>query len=417
MFDTIAIMAVGTLAESDLQATLIDPNRLAAADLAAHELKLQRLDAQVLAAKYRAADAVAVRPLTVTEHYRRPQQWVIFETGQSQRSVNREFRVASILCNRLPQVLTALEKAEIFRCHVDVFVSLADRKPLAEALDRDADDLLQLAKTRTFVEFEALADAWSVMMDPTDPQDIDEQAHDNRRLVWTDSVAGETHVELSVPTVDWEYVLNGLDALLEKMFADDWDAAAEQQRNEGGEAGDLGPEDLPRTDVQRRADALLQLLRRGINRPGDSGVSATVNIVVDQQTLDDEQNRQAGQPTAVRTMDDLDRYRCETSNGSQITPSQALLLAVGGHIRRVVLNAPTLEMSSKQRLFTGNLREGILLKHRWCDADGCETRSHRCQVDHVVPASRGGPTNAENGRPLCNPCHRHKTRLENLGIW
>jgi hypothetical protein len=388
----------------------IDPDRLSGIDLAQHELALQRLEARVLAAKYRAAASVSRRPMTTTT-FRRPQQWVVFETRQSQRPVNREFRVGSVLVKRLPAVLDALERAEIHRCHVDVFMRLADQKSLAEPLARDIGELLTFARTRQFVEFEALAEAWAVMMDPTDPQDLDETASHNRAMAWTDPVAGEVHVALRMPTLNWEQIHNGLEGILDEMFHADWEHA------QAAHGDETTVDDLPRTGPQRNLDALLQLIRRGITAgSGDPGATAIVNVVVDEQTLEDEANRQAGRTVPVRPLSDLEEFRCETSHGKQITPSLALLLAVSGQIRRVVLNAPSLEMSSKQRLFTGNLREGILMKHRWCEQAGCEALSHRCEVDHVVPASRGGATSDQNGRPRCSPCHRHKTRLENLGI-
>jgi hypothetical protein len=403
-------MMTGTLAESLSQALSTDPDGLSGEDLATHELALQRLDAQLAAAKFKAAAAVARRPMTTTS-FRRPQQWVIFETRQSQRHVNRECRIAKVLSEQLPAVLDSLERAEIQRCHADVFVRLADQKPLAEALTRDVEELLVFARTRQFVEFEALAEAWATMMDPTDPRDLDEAAHHNRSMVWTEPVAGEVQVALRMPTVNWEQIHNGLEGILDQLFLADW----EQAQTKHGDNTTV--QDLERSDRQRNIDALFQLLRRGIAAgSADPGATAVVNIIVDPQTLENEADRQAGRTTPTPSITDLENSRCETSHGRPVTPSMALLLALSGQIRRVVLNAPSLDMSSKQRLFTGNLRQGILMKHRWCNQDGCETLSHRCEVDHIIPASRGGPTNESNGRPLCRPCHRHKTRLENLGL-
>ncbi|MFT7598755.1 MAG: hypothetical protein ACI8TP_001679 [Acidimicrobiales bacterium] len=403
-------MVTRALAESLSQALSIDPGGLSGEDLANHELALQRLDAQLAAAKFKAAAAVARRPMTTTT-FRRPQQWVIFETRQSQRRVNREFRIAKVLAEQLPSVLDSLERAEIQRCHIDVFVRLANQIPLAEALIRDLDDLLTFARTRQFVEFEALAEAWATMMDPTDPRDLDEAAHDNRSMVWTDSVAGEVQVALRMPTVNWEQIHNGLEGILDQMFRADWDQAQIEHDD------NATVENLDRSDRQRNIDALLQLLRRGlVAGNADPGATTIVNIVVDEKTLEDETDRQAGRTVPARSLADLEDYRCETRHGRPITPSMALLLSLSGQIRRVVLNAPSLDLSSKQRLFTGNLRQGILMKHRWCNQDGCETLAYRCEVDHTIPVSRDGPTSESNGRPLCRPCHRHKTRLENLGI-
>ena len=58
-----------------------------------------------------------------------------------------------------------------------------------------------------------------------------------------------------------------------------------------------------------------------------------------------------------------------------------------------------------------------MIRDRHCTGPGCDTRSWHCEADHIIRSADGGETIATNGGPGCGPCHRHKTRLENLGLW
>ena len=43
---------------------------------------------------------------------------------------------------------------------------------------------------------------------------------------------------------------------------------------------------------------------------------------------------------------------------------------------------------------------------------GCDVPSWRCQIDHLIPFTDGGPTNPENADPKCGPHNRWKERLD-----
>jgi hypothetical protein len=60
-----------------------------------------------------------------------------------------------------------------------------------------------------------------------------------------------------------------------------------------------------------------------------------------------------------------------------------------------------LDMGRRRRLFTGPQREAVLLAAGKCGHPGCGLPGHLCQADHVVPASRGGPTSTRNGGAEC----------------
>jgi hypothetical protein len=158
-----------------------------------------------------------------------------------------------------------------------------------------------------------------------------------------------------------------------------------------------------------------------------STANVVVNLTVDVDTLTEEAERRdaaaRGEEPPARNTDDVARRaatrRCESESGRAISPADALDFAIAGHIRMFVMNTATRDFtaSAKQRLFTGALRRGIMIRDRHCTGPGCGTRSWHCDADHVLRYNDGGETTATNGGPGCGPCHRHKTRLENLGLW
>lgn len=142
--------------------------------------------------------------------------------------------------------------------------------------------------------------------------------------------------------------------------------------------------------------------------------------MVDHQTLEAEAEaeRQAtGNKPEVEA--EPGEARCHTDHGLEFSPAEALLAVVAGRVRRYALDLGLREISvsHEARLFTGPLKKALIIRDRNCRGPGCETPAHRCEADHIEPHSRGGPTTAANGQMLCKPCHRHKTKLQSLGLW
>lgn len=106
---------------------------------------------------------------------------------------------------------------------------------------------------------------------------------------------------------------------------------------------------------------------------------------------------------------------CRLDDGTIIAPSQALSLGLAGHLRGLILDPDgvPLHFGQEHRCFTGDLRLAMQLTHDYCGhGAGCDVPSWRCQLDHLVPFTDGGPTAAENGDPKCGPHNRWKERLD-----
>ena len=118
--------------------------------------------------------------------------------------------------------------------------------------------------------------------------------------------------------------------------------------------------------------------------------------------LDDDHEQQ---PLNVDTM------RCETLDGVDIDPTEAIVSALQSQIRRVLIDAKgTVIDLGEARFFTGNSRHAVKLASTTCVWAGCCVPSSQCETDHLTEHTRGGRTNPGNGAPLCGKHNRCKQR-------
>ena len=77
-------------------------------------------------------------------------------------------------------------------------------------------------------------------------------------------------------------------------------------------------------------------------------------------------------------------------------------------IRRVVTDSRgvIIELGRTQRLFTGFAREAVMLLEPTCIWPGCDQPHTWCHADHLTSWTTRGPTNPDNGAPLC-PRHNY----------
>jgi len=110
----------------------------------------------------------------------------------------------------------------------------------------------------------------------------------------------------------------------------------------------------------------------------------------------------------------FDRQRadtlCELEDYTPLAPSQALGLGIAGEIRRMVFgpDGEVLDFGTTRPYPTGALREAVRLRDRECRDPGCTVPGHHCQIDHIIPRSRGGPTAIGNLRCQCGGGNRLK---------
>ena len=195
------------------------------------------------------------------------------------------------------------------------------------------------------------------------------------------------------------------DQFTQAEFRDDLDIATE------------ATSDLPRTAGQRRWDALLKIFRTAAGAPADGKTPEPVlNLIMDVTTFEDVLTRDWN---LLPTTDDrlfgqvpMEHRRSETSSGVLVDPQHALRAAIGGWVRRVVIDSAgnVIDYGRRRRLFTGAARDAVMLHSPRCTWSGCDTTSSYCNADHTIDWQHGGPTTTTNGGPLCPRHDRTKNR-------
>ncbi len=375
--------------------------------------------AQIAHADYlRLLSEAKVRGCAKDPIHRDTATWLADEARLHRNAAGRDVNLGQLIHFHHPRLGQCYRTGRINADHLRLFTRIWNRRELRPYLERDLDTLLGWTAHR-WVECSTLFEAWETLVDPIDPNDEATKAQRHRRFNYLRS-GHQLICQLDTTTAHFAAVEDGLRAKVAELFEADW---AEAQARCGADAC---LDDLLRSDTERWHDALMLLLHAGI-AADPATANVTANIVVDQQTVEEEAERRdaeaAGAPIAPRnTTEACDRsatYRCETSSGLPLSPADALDFAIAGHVRLFVMNAETSDFtaSASARLFKGTKRLGIMLRDRYCQGAGCSTRAVHCQADHTIRHTDDGPTVPTNGKARCGPCHRHKTRLESLGLW
>ena len=158
------------------------------------------------------------------------------------------------------------------------------------------------------------------------------------------------------------WLMKIFDQFVEDEFRADVEARDEQYGPNAGTAL------LPRTDAQRRFDALVSIFRTAGSTPAEAKRPELVlNLVVSQERFDDEMARygltdsDAGAESDgwQNLTEDLLWQYCETENGVPVHGHDIIRAALTGYIRRVVIDGQGVvtDFGRKRRLFNGAARE------------------------------------------------------------
>jgi hypothetical protein len=129
----------------------------------------------------------------------------------------------------------------------------------------------------------------------------------------------------------------------------------------------------------------------------------------------------AGNTTEIIVTIDLDALRtglgtAGLDTGTTITAGEARRLACGAGLIPAVLDGRSmpLDLGRSRRLHDRTQRRAYHLLHDTCAITGCTRPLAWCEIHHLTWWSNGGPTNLDNGIPLCGHHHRraHDTRYD-----
>ena len=327
-------------------------------------------------------------------------------------------------CRACPQVLEQLTSGRVGSAQAFLLARLSRAPRVGLYVAEQIDDFLDHAAKLGYLEFEHYVTAWKYLMDQdgTDP----DRAHRNRKAsLALSGLTGMLNVE--GPAMDHARLKVILAHFEEIEFQRDWAAAKQQWGDE------VAIDRLARTVQQRRYDAFQEMVRHvtlpklvdpdlqsddsddtddnDTETPEANGpVETILNIVIDGDTAVHglEQLLGISLMAPVRSPFGPGRAFCHTFDGDPIAARDAVLAGIAGKVRIILRGSDGLPtaMSSASRLFTGAVRDAVLVTATHCTHPGCIVAATRCQIDHLHPAHRGGVSSVHNGAVACGHHNR-----------
>lgn len=327
----------------------------------------------------------------------------------SAAEADRRARCARSL-RALPEVRSAFASGAIGACQVER-ISRAHANPrVREAVEANDTSFAEQAGGNEYLAFDRMVDEWVRLVDEDGTRDRDQSAHEKRDARLVQGFDGSWELVGRCASLAGAELRSIFEAYLRVETLADWEKA----RATHGEAAT--PADLPRTEAQRRFDAIEEVFRHAASHHAAHGGSQIVtDIVIDQATFAREVARLSGTvPAPADPSFPTVGRRCSTLDGRPVEATSAVAHALVGEVRRVVVGSGSvvIDLGRRRRLFTGAAALAVRLSSTTCYWPGCHVPVSDCQGDHLVPwATGGGSTSPRNGGPACG---RHN-RLRNHG--
>jgi hypothetical protein len=374
------------------------------------ELAHRRLDAEMAAV---IAEGER-RCIAAVDDHHSMKGWLKANANWSNAHVARARKLAKTIATR-PAVGDALHEGRIGSDQADELAKVAANRRVADQLGDSINILLTQAEQLSFEDARTCLRRWETLAD-LDGAHHDRALSHERRSATVAELDGSLYLRATGGTgevaAEVEAIFN---QALEREFRID---VAERTLLHGPDAP---ASFLPRTDAQRRFDAMVSIFRRSVEVPADSKApTPVVNILVDQRTLEEALARHGIVPEPTDLADiDFSQRRCETTSGTAIVPDAVVRAALQGHVRRVVYNSAGVitDMGRKRRLFTGSARQAAMLMATCCDFPGCDVPGAHTQIDHLDEWDRdNGRTDLINAGLGCNGHNRAKHRQRYTAI-
>ncbi len=400
---------------------------------------------QVRALQHQVLDDIDRRGLHHADGHRSPKVMVRRAANLSDAEAKRRAKAMAML-RAMPQVAAGFAIGHIGACQIDR-ITRTFANPRVQAAFIEADPhIAVLAARLPYDELHDRLTDWERLTDEDGARDRSERNHAKRTASLISEFDGSWALRAQCGALQGAEMRDIFDHYIEAEVLADW-AAARADRGD-----DATVEDLPRTDDQRRMDALYRIFcdAAGHVATTPGGTQITTEFVIDQATFEREVRAACGaapEPDArLATFftdliaktdpaddpfapdggnDGADRvdappvpghpaYRSGTIDGHPIHPSEIVAAAMVGYVRRVVMSRTgvVLDMGRRARLFTGARRTAIALTNATCVWAGCHVPVTSCQSDHLEgwAAPTRGPTSPQNGAPLCGKHNRFKER-------
>ena len=267
-----------------------------------------------------------------------------------------------------------------------------------DVLTRGVWQLMVDAMDLSYIEFERRALTFEALADPIGATEKAERNRQLRTASMQQQPDGSWSLHARLDDVGGPEFLEIFCWYVDREFTRDWTEATARLGD-----GNVDVTKLRRTEAQRRADALLEMARAAAACPPDAKRPLpTVNFIIDATTAQAAADGDLVDPADYRNV------TSRTDRGNRIDPNAIIGVSLWALIRRVVTNSPgvVIELGRTSRLFTGYAREAVMLLEPTCIWPGCDQPHTWCHADHLTSWSTRGPTNPDNGAPLC-PRHNH----------
>ncbi len=262
-----------------------------------------------------------------------------------------------------------------------------------EVLTAGVWNLMADAMDISAIEFERRALTFEALADPIGAANKTERSHQQRNAMMHQNTDNGWALHASFDEVGGPEFLEIFSHYVDREFNRDWAHAVKRVGD-----GNVDVTTLARTEAQRRADALLEMARAAAACPPDrERPLPTVNFLIDASTA------QAAADSELLDPADYRDVTSRTDRGNQVNPNAIIGVSLWALIRRVVLDSKrvVIDLGRTQRLFTGHARQAVMLLETTCIWPGCDHPHSWCHADHLTSWSARGPTNPNNGAPLC----------------
>ena len=369
------------------------------------ELQRRRIDAEMAAL----ADRVERNGHHRVDGYRSTVGWIRTNLRCSNSRITRTRQIGRLFREH-PRVADALYSGRI---GVDQAAELgrAFANPrCGHLLGESLELLLGHGERLKYDEFRLVVTRWEMFadLDGTEKDRGDSIRARNALLA-----AGTDGVDL-VATGGAALQATGMQSILDAFT--DAEYRADQQEACDRLGDDVSDSELRRTHGQRAFDALVKIFHTANNSILDNTPPAvTVEIVMDQYSFESQLARHGLCPEPADLLKpDPAEARSGTRTGLAIHPEEAIVAALLGHVRRVVVDSRgvTINLGRRERLFTGSAAAAARMMATKCEHPGCNLPQTWCQIDHLTEWEDHGPSNQDNAGIFCGHDNRAKHRLK-----
>lgn len=346
-------------------------------------VELHRQAARVEALVARAADAFDKGGDWAVDGAQTSVQWLAVTTHQDKATLSRHRRLGRAM-RHLPVAADAWLAGNLSADHMTALAYARNPRTIEELADDEA-DLVGQAKTLWFSDFRQAIRYWLLVQDP-DGSDGDHHHNiENRKLSCHQGLNGVWFGGFTLDAVGGDIFHTTLAGIEQDLFIDDWTQA------KAALGRDPTIDELNRTPAQRRADALVEMaIRARAMPPGARRPDPLFTVLIDYPTLHG--------------------VISELETGTVIPPGSLVPWLTTAEFERIITDAASrpIDVSVHQRFFTGATRRAIEIRDRTCYHPYCDIGADRCQADHIIEWSKGGPTTVANGRLACG--HHNRAR-------